>query len=77
MACEHSTPQGLMKVPQFDIFSGKFGKGAIWLQAVPELRSAETRMKLFAAENPGHYFFYRHDTHCVVASMDTAEARWR
>jgi hypothetical protein len=43
MACEHSTPEALVKVPQFDIFSGKFGKGAIWLEAVAELRSAETK----------------------------------
>lgn len=64
-----------MKVPQFDIFSGKFGKGAIWLEAVTELRSAEIKMKLFAAKNPGYYFVYRHDTHHVVASIDAAEAR--
>ena len=66
-----------MKVPQFDIFSGKFGKGPIWLEAVAELRSAETKMKLFAAENPGNYFVYRHDTKRVVASINTAEVRWR
>jgi hypothetical protein len=66
-----STPEALMEVPQFDIFSGKFGKGARWLEAVAELRSAETKMKLFAAKNPGHYFVYRHDTHRVVASIDT------
>jgi hypothetical protein len=66
-----------MKVPQFDIFSGKFGKGAIWLEAAAELKSAETKMKLFAVENTGKYFVYRHDTHRVVASIDTAEARWR
>ena len=77
MACEHSASETLMKVSQFDIFSGKFGKGAIWLEAVAELRSAKTKMKLFAAETPGNYFVYRHDTHSVVASIDTAEARWR
>jgi hypothetical protein len=72
-------PRGrvLRLVPQFDIFSGKFGKGAIWLEAVAELRSAETKMKLFAADNPGHYFVYRHETHRVVASINTAEGRWR
>ncbi len=52
-----------MKDWQFDIFSGNFGKGAIGLEAVAELRSAETKMKLFAAENPGDCFVYRHDTH--------------
>jgi hypothetical protein len=62
-----------MKIPEYDVFSGKFGDGdAIWLEAVDGLDAACERMKQRAARLPGKYFVFCQTTHIVQASVDTS-----
>jgi hypothetical protein len=63
-----------MNIPQYDIFSGSFGQNAVWLEAVEEPGNAVTRMKAIAAGKPGPYFVLCLTTHCVLASVDTADS---
>lgn len=62
-----------MRVPTFDIFSGRFGDGnAMWVQAVEGLGNATDRMKQLAADNPGAYFVYSTQKRMVVARIDSS-----
>jgi hypothetical protein len=62
------------RVPKYDIFSGRFGDGAFWLEAVEGFAAAHERMKQLAAESPGAYFLFCRTTHTVEAAIDTTAA---
>jgi hypothetical protein len=62
-----------MAVPLYDVFSGHEHGDAIWLDAVEGLSNAAARMKQLAADKPGAYFVFSHETWRVVASIDTAQ----
>lgn len=57
----------------YDIFSGRFDENVIWLEAVEGLGNAVTKMKWFAAQDPGPYFVFSIEEHSVIASVDTTE----
>jgi hypothetical protein len=60
--------------PKYDIFSGRFGDGAFWLEAVEGFAAAHERMKQLAAESPGAYFLFCRSTHTVEAAIDRTAA---
>jgi hypothetical protein len=55
--------------PRFDIFSGTVDKDARWIEAVPGLANARTRMESLA--KPGKYFIFSTLSHAVLAMTDT------
>jgi hypothetical protein len=61
-----------MKIPQYDIFSGKVDGDSIWLEAVEGLGAANDRMEEHAKRTPGPYFIFCQRTHAVLASIDTS-----
>ncbi len=60
-----------MKVPQYDIFSGRIDKDAIWLESVDGLAAAVSRMKDYARQSPGCCFVFCCNSHAVLASINT------
>lgn len=60
-----------MKEPSFDIFSGKLGKDAVWLEAVQGLSNARARMHEIAAQIPGQYFVFSISNRTIVAQIET------
>jgi len=64
-----------MKIPQYEIFSGRADRDAVWLEAVDGLGAAVDRMKEYAKKSPGFYFVFCCDRHAVVASIDTPKVR--
>jgi hypothetical protein len=62
-----------MRVPMFDIFSGRFGDAdALWLEAVEGLGNAADRMKVLAAEKPGPYFVFSTEKRIVVMAIESS-----
>jgi hypothetical protein len=61
-----------MKVPQYDIFSGRVDRDAMWLETVDGLGAAVERMKEYAKQSPGCYFVFCTNTHSAIASIDTS-----
>jgi hypothetical protein len=56
----------------YDIFSGKYGsKDAHWVESTEGRGNACMRMKELAAENRGCYFVFCHETHRILAHIDT------
>jgi hypothetical protein len=65
-----------MKIPAYDIFSGRFAGGdAEWIEAVEGLGDATARMQELAANTPGSYFVFSIETHEIVASINTLQSR--
>jgi hypothetical protein len=65
-----------MKLPTFEIFSGRFGDpDAVWIEVVEGLGQACVRMKAIAAEKPGPYFVFHLASRQVLASTDTTPSR--
>jgi hypothetical protein len=60
-----------MKVPQYDIFSGRIDRDAIWLESVDGLAAAVDRMNHYARQSPGCYFVFCSSSHSVLASINT------
>jgi len=64
-----------MKIPQYEIFSGRADRDAVWLEAVDGLGPAVDRMKDYATQSPGSYFVFCRNTHALLASIDTLKGR--
>ena len=64
-----------MKIPQYDVFSGRQDKDAVWLETVDGLGAAVDRMNERAKQSPGCYFVFCCKTHAVLASVDTLKGR--
>ena len=60
-----------MNTPTYDIFSGRFGPGACWIEAVDGLEAAVEKMKARANKAPGSYFVFSLQSNEVVATVDT------
>ena len=58
-----------MKIPQYDIFSGRADKYAEWLEVVEGLGAAVDKMNEHAVQSPGRYFVFCSNTHAVLASI--------
>lgn len=61
-----------MNIPAYDIFSGRFGRDAVWMEAVEGLAAAVEKMKAYANNSPGPYFVFNVHSHEVLASVDTS-----
>jgi hypothetical protein len=61
-----------MNIPAYDIFSGRFGRDAIWIEAAEGLAIAVEKMKMYANKSPGRYFVISVHSHEVLASVDTS-----
>jgi len=60
-----------MKIPQYDVFSGRIDRDAMWLESIDGLAASVDRMKEYAKQSPGRYFVFCSKTHTVVASINT------
>ena len=60
-----------MEIPQYDIFSGRIDRDAMWLESVDGLGAAVAKMKEYAKQSPGQYFVFCSKTDSVLASINT------
>jgi len=60
-----------MKISQYDVFSGRIDRDAIWLETVGGLGAAIAKMKEYDKQSPGRYFVFCSKTHTVMASIHT------
>lgn len=66
-------PQAAVRTnePKFDIYLGRSGNNALWIEAVEGLSSARARMQKIATEQPGEYFVFSSRDHAILATVDT------
>jgi hypothetical protein len=62
-----------MRIPTYDIFSGRVDKEAVWIEAVEGFGLATDRMKELAREKAGAYFVFSMEMRKVLASIETFE----
>jgi hypothetical protein len=56
-----------MKTALYDIFRKDLLGTPVWMEAAPDLQSAELRMTELALRSPGEYFVYSHETQEIVS----------
>ncbi|MGB7493844.1 MAG: hypothetical protein WBR26_24060 [Candidatus Acidiferrum sp.] len=62
-----------MKVPTYEIFSGRLDKNALWIESVEGLGNAYQRMTELADQVPGSYFIFCIQTHTICGSINTSQ----
>ncbi len=55
-----------MAVPTFDVFKKDCSGKPVWLEAVPDLKTAASRLKQLAHTSPGEYFVFSQHTQQIV-----------
>jgi hypothetical protein len=60
-----------VKIPEYDIFSGSTPQDAKWLETVKGFGAANEQMIEHAKKSPGTYFVFCHNTHKVLAQVNT------
>jgi hypothetical protein len=64
-----------MKVHRYDIVRQEEDKSAIWLEAVSDVNTAESRIQEVASFWPGEFWVMDQQSHQIVARV-TASANW-